>query len=261
MDMKATEQRSLLIVDDEENILKSLRRLLRRDGYNIFTANSGKEGLEIAKKEDIGVILSDQRMPEMSGTEFLATVREFKQETVRIVISGYTDLKSIIDAINVGSIYKFLTKPWDDEILRKNIREAFEYYELKQQNKWLTEELQRKNEMLSHDVAETSDRLNFSSKVVEIYQDVVEFLPVGVLGLNEDKTVAFANQAVMRILENIELGAEMTHELSSRILSIDEGTVINQAINGKDYECHIRRIKRADGDCYIATFLPKGNAA
>ena len=105
-------ERTLLLVDDEENIVRSLKRLLRRDGYNILTANSGKEGLEVLNDDNVGVIISDQRMPEMNGTEFLSQVKVLHPDTIRIVLSGYTDLNSVTDAINDGAIFKFLTKPW-----------------------------------------------------------------------------------------------------------------------------------------------------
>ncbi|RYH29809.1 MAG: response regulator [Alcaligenaceae bacterium] len=109
-----------------------MRRLLRRDGYEILTANSAREGFDILGRHEIQVILSDQRMPEMSGSEFLSRARELYPDTIRIVLSGYTDLESISDAINRGAIYKFLTKPWDDELLRENIREAFRHHEAAQ---------------------------------------------------------------------------------------------------------------------------------
>lgn len=125
----------ILIVDDEPSILSSMRRLLRRDGYEILTANSAKEGFEILAQHEVQVILSDQRMPEMSGTEFLSRARELYPDTIRIVLSGYTDLESISDAINRGAIYKFLTKPWDDELLRDNIREAFRHHDAAQRKK------------------------------------------------------------------------------------------------------------------------------
>jgi len=122
-------ERTLLLVDDEENILSALTRLLRRDGYHILRASSGREGLELLAANAVGVIISDQRMPEMSGTEFLSKVKDMYPDTVRIVLSGYTELNSITDAINRGAIYKFLTKPWDDDLLREHIREAFAHCE------------------------------------------------------------------------------------------------------------------------------------
>lgn len=126
--------RHLLLVDDEESILRSLRRMLRRDGYTIHVALSGEEGLAILDREPVGVIVTDQRMPVMTGSQFLSKVKEKYPDTIRIVLSGYTELNSITDAINRGAIYKFLTKPWDDELLREQIADAFEHYELKNEN-------------------------------------------------------------------------------------------------------------------------------
>ena len=116
---------TLLIVDDEPNILASLSRLLRRESFQVLTANSPSEAFEYLAKHPIQVILSDQRMPEMSGTEFFARVKQLHPDTIRIVLTGYTDLESVTGAINRGAIYKFLTKPWDDDQLREQIRDAF----------------------------------------------------------------------------------------------------------------------------------------
>lgn len=121
------QQKRLLIVDDEASILSAMKRLLRREGYEVFTASSAREGFEILARHEIQVILSDQRMPEMSGTEFLSRARHLYPQTIRIVLSGYTDLESIFGAVNEGAIYKFLTKPWDDALLLENLREAFRY--------------------------------------------------------------------------------------------------------------------------------------
>ena len=103
--------RTLLIVDDEENIIRSLVRLLRRDGYHILTATSGYDGLKTLEDNTVGVVISDQRMPQMTGVEFLSKVKGLYPDTIRIVLSGYTDLNSITNAINQGAIYKFFTKP------------------------------------------------------------------------------------------------------------------------------------------------------
>jgi diguanylate cyclase (GGDEF)-like protein/PAS domain S-box-containing protein len=118
-------ERTLLLLDDEENIIRSLTRLLRRDGYKIISATSAREAFELLGRHHVQVVISDQRMPDISGTEFLSQVRGLYPDTVRLVLSGYTDLRTVTDAINRGAIYKFLTKPWDDEELRKEIREAF----------------------------------------------------------------------------------------------------------------------------------------
>lgn len=120
---------TLLLVDDEPSVISSLKRLLRRDNYRILTANSGEEALQVLAANDIGVILTDQRMPGMTGTELLARARTMHPHAVRMVLSGYTGLDSLTDAINKGEIYKFLFKPWDDEELRQTIRDAFRQHE------------------------------------------------------------------------------------------------------------------------------------
>lgn len=142
-------KRTILLVDDEENILRSLERLLRRDGYRILKATSGQGGLEVLKQHAVGVIISDQRMPGMTGVEFLSKVKDLYPQTVRIALSGYTELKSVTDAINKGAIYKFLTKPWDDDLLRANVQEAFEHFELAHENERLARELQKANEQIN----------------------------------------------------------------------------------------------------------------
>ncbi len=115
----------LLLVDDEPNVLSALSRLLRREGYTIMTASSPSEAFEHLAREPIQVIISDQRMQEMSGTEFLTRVRQRFPDTVRLVLTGYNELEPVTAAINRGDIYKFLSKPWDDDQLREHIREAF----------------------------------------------------------------------------------------------------------------------------------------
>jgi EAL domain-containing protein (putative c-di-GMP-specific phosphodiesterase class I)/CheY-like chemotaxis protein len=121
--------RTLLLVDDEANVLSSLRRALQREGYRILTASSAREALELLATEKVGVIVSDQRMPEMTGTELLGRVKLMYPRVVRIVLSGHTDLATITDAVNRGAVYKFLTKPWEHGVLRDTLREAFERHE------------------------------------------------------------------------------------------------------------------------------------
>ena len=119
---------TLLLVDDESNNLSALNRLLRRDGYRILTASSGEEALELMAVNRVQVIISDQCMPGMSGSEFLCIAKELYPDTMRIILSSYADLAAVTDGINRGAIFKFLTKPWDDDLLRENIRDAFRRY-------------------------------------------------------------------------------------------------------------------------------------
>ena len=122
------EQLTLLLVDDEPGILNALKRLLRREGYRILCAESGAQGLELLATHVVQVIVSDQRMPAMTGTEFLSRVKDLYPDTVRLVLSGYSELNTLTDAINKGAIYRFLSKPWDDEKLKQEVLLAFRHY-------------------------------------------------------------------------------------------------------------------------------------
>jgi diguanylate cyclase (GGDEF)-like protein/PAS domain S-box-containing protein len=118
-------QRTLLLLDDEPNILHALKRLFRLDGYKILSTADPNDAFDLLARNRVQVVISDQRMPTMSGTEFLSRVKDIYPDTMRIVLSGYSEIESITQAINQGAIYKFFTKPWNDNQLRDNIREAF----------------------------------------------------------------------------------------------------------------------------------------
>ncbi|HFQ80878.1 MAG TPA: response regulator [Desulfobacterales bacterium] len=136
----------ILFVDDEENILKSLARLFIDEDYEVHTAISGREGLELINNGlRPAVIISDQRMPEMNGAEFLRRVRELLPDSIRLVLTGYADIKSAVEAINQGGVYRYILKPWDDEELRKTISEAVKLVALKDDNRRLNKELMTKN--------------------------------------------------------------------------------------------------------------------
>lgn len=133
--------RSILLVDDEPSILSALNRLLRREGYSVFTAPGGAEGLEQLARHPIGVVISDARMPEMPGAEFLGRVRDMHPDTVRIMLSGYTDLESVTRAVNRGELYRFVTKPWVDAELLDIVRDAFHSYESRRTQRELSAQI------------------------------------------------------------------------------------------------------------------------
>ncbi|MDG1468721.1 MAG: EAL domain-containing protein, partial [Glaciecola sp.] len=122
---------TILIVDDEINILKSMRRMFKQAGYEVFTAESGLEGLALLADQSIQVILSDFRMPVMNGGEFLAQVKINRPDVVSLILSGYADFDSVLAVMNQGSAFKFLTKPWDNKVLLQEIANAFVHYETK----------------------------------------------------------------------------------------------------------------------------------
>ncbi|MDM8541818.1 response regulator [Desulfococcaceae bacterium HSG9] len=141
---------SLLIVDDEVNVIKSLKRLLLNEDYTIYSANSGAEGLELLENNVIGVVMSDQRMPEMDGITFLESVRQRYPYTVRIILTAHASLDSAIAAIRHARLYDYLIKPWSENVLLNTLAKAFEYHNLIVDKKRLEQKVHEQNDELKH---------------------------------------------------------------------------------------------------------------
>ncbi len=137
---------NVLYVDDEVDNLKAFKAIFRRD-FEVFTAESALEGQKILenKKNNIQIVLTDQRMPEITGVEFLASLVKDFPEIMRILVTGYADIATVIDAINKGEVYRYVSKPWDNVELKNLILQAFEVYDLRKKNKKLTDDLLRVN--------------------------------------------------------------------------------------------------------------------
>ncbi len=124
------EKRTVLFVDDEKKVLTSLERGLLDESYEALFANSGQEALEILQKNPVHVIVTDMRMPEMGGLELLRAVKEEYPHIIRMVLSGYTQVTTVLTAINQGEVFRFITKPWKlEEEFKPAVREAIEYYD------------------------------------------------------------------------------------------------------------------------------------
>lgn len=141
---------ALLLVDDEQNILSSLRRLFRPVGYKIHMATGGQQGLEILEKEKIDLIISDMKMPEMDGAEFLAKVAKQWPDTVRILLTGYADIESTISAVNEGKIYQYISKPWDDNDILISVRQALHQKYLEKERDRLLELTSKQKKVLQN---------------------------------------------------------------------------------------------------------------
>ncbi|MCP4259466.1 MAG: response regulator [Planctomycetes bacterium] len=129
------EERTVLFVDDEEQVLRSLKMGLLSEPYHKFFAKSGKEALEILSQKEVHVIITDMRMPEMSGLELLRTVREEYPHIVRMVLSGYMQITTVLTAINQGEILKYITKPWKlEEEFKPAVRQAIDHYNLQSEH-------------------------------------------------------------------------------------------------------------------------------
>ena len=163
--MEASGNINILYVDDEVNNLNSFRAALRRH-YNVFTAQSGEEGLEIFSHNDIQVIVTDQRMPGMTGVQFLQQLPQ-EPDNVRIILTGFSDMEAIIDAINTGKVYRYITKPWDKDELKITIDNATETVLLRRNNKHLIQELLQYNEQLEEKVAHRTLEIEKQKKQLE----------------------------------------------------------------------------------------------
>ncbi|GAB4301954.1 MAG: hypothetical protein Fur0034_16330 [Desulfuromonadia bacterium] len=146
--MMTTDRHTILIVDDEENIRTALVRALMDEPYEIMTAPSAEEALQILTEHPCTVVISDERMPGMDGSAFLAIVRKSHPETIRIILTGHASIESTMRAVNSGEIYRFFTKPWDDLLLKLAIRSAIEKYDLEEENRRLLRTVRRQSRVM-----------------------------------------------------------------------------------------------------------------
>lgn len=144
---ESKERISILYVDDEEHNLTSFKASFRHK-FRIYTAISAKAAREILEKKPVEIIITDQRMPEETGVQFLQSIIPIYPEPIRMLLTGYSDIEAVIDSINKGQVFKYITKPWNDQELEININNAYEVFRLRKENKELVERLRKANEQL-----------------------------------------------------------------------------------------------------------------
>ncbi len=252
-------QHTILCVDDEANILNSIKRLLRKEGYRLLTASSGVEGLKILKENDVHLVLSDQRMPQMSGTEFLAEVRVKYPDVIRIILTGYTEVDSITESINKGNIYKFFLKPWNDQNLKLEIGKALEQYDLIQANKRLhekvleqNEELKKINENLEGLIQERIKDLEIQNQALELSRAILEDLPVPLIGVSVEGMIVLINrqaQSLSKSGKSIEIGKRLSDYFSNEMeKKMEEAMISGTSMALKGY--------RLSGTSYDIDLIP-----
>ena len=184
-------EHNLLIIDDEVEITKSLTRQFRGK-YNVFTTTNAEEGFAIMEKERIQVVLSDQRMPGMTGVDFFSRIKNKYPDALKLILTGYTDIEAVIGAINEGQVFRYVTKPWNPQELDTIINEAFEKYELITNNRKLMHSLHDANQNLEEKVkARTLELEKLNAKLSELNDEKNRYIgmvahdlrnPIGVAG-------------------------------------------------------------------------------
>ncbi len=199
-----TQELAVLCVDDEKSILNSLKRLLRKEPFKVYTALGGDEGLEIMAEHRIQVVVSDQRMPGMTGTQFLQKVKEQWPDTIRVILSGFAEADVIVDSINHGEIYRFVAKPWKEESLKTTIRQCFDHYRILQENRRLQRQTSQQLEQLKslNQLLEAS--MEVRTKSLQLSQEIVEKLPLMIMGISREEELVLTNGSARKRLDPLQ---------------------------------------------------------
>jgi len=225
---------TLLLVDDEPSILSALRRLFRPCGYRILTAEGGAAGLDLLARENVDLVISDMRMPEMDGAQFLERVRTEWPRAVRILLTGYADMTSTVNAINKGEIYRYITKPWDDHDIVLIVRDALERQQLQGENSRLLALTQSQNDELKALNSDLEARVR--ARTAEIEQ-VNGFLNIANDTLKQSFLVSIKVFSTLLELRDGSVGgharrvADLAHKLAIK-LELDAKTQQNIFIAG-----------------------------
>ncbi|MBU0768103.1 MAG: response regulator, partial [Proteobacteria bacterium] len=222
------DNRALLIVDDEPNVISSLNRQLRRDGYIIYSANSGKKGLRLLNENDIGVVLSDFAMPEMDGITFLEMVKQHEPNVVSMLLTGNGSLSNAMDAVNRLQIFGYLTKPWSSDQLKETVSRAFQHYNLIAENKRLQQLTQTQNQQLSL-INETLEDLvqKRTSQLEEAIREGVVMLAMAAEAKDDDtgNHVHRIQRLTQKICTGLKMSSEKSEQLSFFSMMHDVGKI------------------------------------
>jgi two-component system NtrC family sensor kinase len=270
--MKQTTQ--ILCVDDEKNVLKSLQRLFMDEDYDILIAESGQEGLEaLTRNPEVQVVISDYRMPGMTGVDFLHEVSKQWPNTVRIILSGFADTAAIVSAINEGQVYRFVAKPWNDDDLKHTIRLALDHYELQRRNELLLQELKKSNQNLKSVnenlellVHERTANLTLHNQALQIAQNILDAMPAAVLGIDSGNMVVYANRIGHKLFSpntSFLLGVPLDEVLPQKLLPLvgkaAQGTVVSEVtpIGGRLVRVMGSKLKAGDQEGVILIAIPE----
>ena len=211
---------TILVVDDEPDVVRSVQDLLRLD-YKVRGATSAKQGEEVLESDEIHVVMTDQRMPGITGVEFLSHVRGEHPDAIRLLFTGYADIHAVIDAINQGNVYRYITKPWDPDELQTIIREACERYDLLVERKKMLAELQEKNNELQRVNAELREAGRIKSAFIQVASHELR-TPLAILtGLSKLALLApDVPQQLHKLTERIDQSTQRLTRLIDQIVTM-----------------------------------------
>jgi len=235
-------EHNILFVDDEVSVTRALQRLFRKEDYTILTASSGQEGLELLQKGEkpVSLIISDQRMPKMTGAEFLEKAKDIFPEAIRFLLTGYSDMDAIVDAVNKGEIHRYLAKPWNDRDLLIQVQYSLEQYELVLENRRLLKlttrqnnELNELNKDLEKKVAERTQEIRqknneleeVNTKLEKSFVNTIRLMSALVTTLNPTlgNYMGHSAQLAREVAEEYGLGKEELEQIEMAAMIHDIG--------------------------------------
>ncbi len=226
---------NVLCVDDEKNVLRALERSLRKEHYNVFTASSGKAGLEILKGLKVQLIVADFRMPEMNGVDFLKKAKSKQPDAIRMLLSGYASIDMVVKAVNQAEIFKILSKPWSEVQLRQEINLALQHWELVQKNRKLNrqiddqlQKLREMNEQLEVLLDKRTREIIIKNQALELSHQILDNLPIPAFAMATEGFIVYMNKSAGELFrgENVNpIGQKIDAIFSSEIATLVSETI------------------------------------
>ncbi|UZE97403.1 HD domain-containing phosphohydrolase [Alkalimarinus alittae] len=214
--MELENKESVLFVDDEPAILSSLKRLFRKSGFNCYFAESGEEGLKVLEQQPIDLIVSDMRMPKMSGAEFLSIARSKWPDTVRILLTGHSDIGATIEALNKGGIYRYISKPWNDQELEEAIDQSLRLRRLEREREEWLKLTQTQNEKLQSFNTELEARVLTRTQEIQQTADMLD-MAYEELKQSSDMFIKVFSTIISSRFNSQRINASMMADLAKKI--------------------------------------------
>jgi signal transduction histidine kinase len=262
-DLPDDQQRTFLVVDDEPDIRDAIQRMFRQN-YRVLTAESASGALELVESEPVQVVMTDQRMPEMTGIEFLAQLRDEYPHIVRVLFTGYSDIDNVIDAINEGHVYRYISKPWKPAELKLFVEQAFEYYESERERDRLVEQLQETNQQLEERnelLREANEELKQLDRMKTVFMEVVSHelntpiaITLGYAFLLKKQLGDQLDEVATKALDGIDSSARRLKQISNRIFKMlsEEGPASTLELESIDVDKFTESLRDQ-----VAPFLDK----